>query len=188
VPGLEFCVHSRSNPTAENDLNLSISSFLFDVLVVATETHSVAADSNELAKAERTMEHGTRVSVLEVEGTLRAPMNRELGHRVETLLCRGERRVVLDLVRLTDIDAAGVGELVSAFNMTNAAGGILRIARASRRVRRLLDVTGVLSLLSPDSETRLERTVAQAATVSVHARPAGCHSSFLQALAVPLAK
>jgi hypothetical protein len=69
----------------------------------------------KLAKADRTMEHGTRVSVLEVEGTLRAPMNRELSHRVETLLCRGERRVVLDLVRLTDIDAAGVGELVGAF-------------------------------------------------------------------------
>ena len=67
------------------------------------------------------MEHGTQVSVLEVEGTLRAPMNRELGHRVEALLCRGERRVVLDLVRLTDIDAAGVGELVGAFNMTNEA-------------------------------------------------------------------
>jgi anti-anti-sigma factor len=142
----------------------------------------------KLAKADRTMEHGTRVSVLEVEGTLRAPMNRELGHRVETLLCRGERRVVLDLVRLTDIDAAGVGELVGAFNMTNAAGGILRIARASRRVRHLLDVTGVLSLLSPDSETRLERTVAQAATVSVRARPADCYSFLLQALAVPLAK
>jgi anti-anti-sigma factor len=110
-------------------------------------------------------------------------MNGELGHRVEALLCRGERRVVLDLVRLTDIDAAGVGELVGAFNMTNAAGGILRIAHASRRVRHLLHVTGVLSLLSADSETRLERTVAQAATGEFRARPAGCYSFLLQALA-----
>jgi anti-anti-sigma factor len=106
------------------------------------------------------MEQGTQVSVLQIEGTLRAPMNAELRHRVEALLCRGERQVVLDLVQLTDIDAAGVGELVGAFNVTTAAGGTLRIARANRRVRYLLDITGVSSVLSAESETRLERTVA----------------------------
>jgi hypothetical protein len=39
---------------------------------------------------------------------------------VYSLLLDGERRILLDLGRLSDLDAGGVGELVHAFNTTNA--------------------------------------------------------------------
>jgi anti-sigma B factor antagonist len=110
--------------------------------------------SVETAKADKfTMHHLEQCSdpsILRVEGSLRAPMHHELARRVETLLEGGERRLVLDLARLSEIDAAGVGELVEAFNRTSAAGGVLRIAHASRRVRTLLDLTGVSKLLRED--------------------------------------
>jgi hypothetical protein len=41
-----------------------------------------------------------------------------------------------------------MGELVRAFNSTSAAGGVLQEAHVTRRVRQLLDVTGVLKLLT----------------------------------------
>jgi len=108
----------------------------------------------ETVKADKSMtrhlEQRPNPSILRVEGSLRAPMHNELARRVETLLDRGERRLVLDLARLSEIDAAGVGELVEAFNRTSAAGGVLRIAHASRRVRTLLDLTGVSKLLTAD--------------------------------------
>ena len=91
-------------------------------------------------------------SILEVEGTLRVPVNSELSQRIRALLSCGERRILLDLSRLSDIDAAGVGELVRAFNTTSAAGGVLQIAHASRRVRQLLDIAGVLKLLTAGAE------------------------------------
>ena len=94
------------------------------------------------------LEQCTHRSILEVEGTLRAPVNAELSQRVQALLARGERRILLDLSRLSDMDAAGVGELVRAFNTTSAAGGILQIVDASRRVRQLLNIAGVLKLLT----------------------------------------
>ena len=97
------------------------------------------------------LEQCTHRSILEVEGTLRAPVNAELSQRVQALLARGERRILLDLSRLSDMDAAGVGELVRAFNTTNAAGGILQIVDASRRVRQLLNIAGVLKLLTAGS-------------------------------------
>jgi anti-anti-sigma factor len=59
---------------------------------------------------------------------------------------------VLDLARLADIDAAGIGELMRAFQMTNAAGGVLQIARANRRVRHLLQVAGVFAILTVASD------------------------------------
>src|SRR5262245_10670944 len=89
----------------------------------------------------------TRCSVLEVSGTLRAPVTADLRERVAALLERGERRIILDLKSLTDIDAAGVGELVHAFNLTTAAGGALHVARATARTRRLLLAAGLSGLL-----------------------------------------
>jgi anti-sigma B factor antagonist len=80
-------------------------------------------------------------------------MQTELRHRVDTLLDRGERWLVLDLRTLSGIDAAGVGELVRAFNRTRAAGGMLQVANTGRRVQTLLDVTGVSTLLTAYRET-----------------------------------
>lgn len=104
------------------------------------------------------LERFTKLSVLEIEGTLRAPGTGELRQRVQALLNRGERRILLDLARLSGIDAAGVGELVRAYRTTNAAGGVLRIAHASRRVRHLLQVAGLLKLLSAGVEAWPDET------------------------------
>ena len=92
------------------------------------------------------------VAILPVEGALRAPATTKLRYRLEGLLDRGERRVVLDLARLSAIDAAGIGELVRAFSTMQASGGVLRIAHANRHVRALLHVTGVSTLLDPEAD------------------------------------
>ena len=91
-------------------------------------------------------------STIEVEGTLRAPLSADLRHSVETLLRRGHRCILLNLARLSDIDAAGIGELLHAYERTRAAGGVLRISHASRHVRQLLDVTEISRFLdaAPD--------------------------------------
>jgi anti-anti-sigma factor len=92
--------------------------------------------------------HSPRSSVLHVEGALRSPLNGDLRHQVQALIDRGERNVVLDLTRLADLDAAGIGELVRMYSMMIAANGTFRIAHASRQVRRILDRVGLFKLLS----------------------------------------
>jgi len=98
------------------------------------------------------LEQGTTVSILQVEGTLRVPVSSDLRQRVEAMLRRGKRRIVVDLSRLSAIDAAGVGELVGTFNAAREAGGVLQVAHASRRVRHLLHITGVLTFLAAGAE------------------------------------
>jgi anti-sigma B factor antagonist len=100
------------------------------------------------------LEHCTHPSVLEVDGRLQVPVNSKLIQRVRTRLFRGERRILLDLSRVTAIDAAGVGELIRAFNATRAAGGELRVARANSRIFRLLEVAGVLRCLTAGPSAR----------------------------------
>jgi anti-anti-sigma factor len=94
------------------------------------------------------LEPGTEPWTVQVEGKLQAPVNSELRQKVEAALARGERRVLLNLSRLADIDAAGIGELVRIFNMTRAVGAVLQVAHASRYVKRLLDITGLHTPLS----------------------------------------
>jgi anti-anti-sigma factor len=91
------------------------------------------------------------VVVVQLDRQLRAPVKGVLRRAVAGLLRRGERRLVLDLARLDDIDAEGVGELVVAATAANAAGAELQIAHPNRRVRRLLEVAGVLGVLGGDS-------------------------------------
>ena len=88
------------------------------------------------------------MSVVRLQGSLRAPIRRSLRRQVRALLRRGERRIVIDLTEVLFIDAAGIGELVRAFNMSAAAHGQLRIVNATRWVRQILEFVGLFELLT----------------------------------------
>ena len=88
------------------------------------------------------------VSVLRIEGSLRTPLSGELRRRVQALLTRGERRIVLDLGRVPDLDAGGIGELVRVYNLTIERDGALWIANASETVQRILERVGLFHLLN----------------------------------------
>jgi anti-anti-sigma factor len=138
-----------------------------DRLVEGVATRAIVAEIVARRRPAMTREHssltslaaGTHATVLEVDGGLRAPVSTELRERVTALLGRGERRIVLDLARLADIDAAGIGELVNVMNAANAAGAMLRIAQATRHVRRLLRATGLSGLLSDGPDTLEHRVL-----------------------------
>jgi anti-anti-sigma factor len=87
------------------------------------------------------------VCVLDLEGALRAPLTSELPQKVQTLLRRGSRTIVLDLTGVSSIDAAGIGQLVRLYNVTAAAHGVLRIVHVGARVRELLQRVALLELL-----------------------------------------
>jgi anti-anti-sigma factor len=93
-------------------------------------------------------------AVVHVQGALRVPTDDELRHNVRTLLCRGERSIVLDLGRVSAIDAAGVGQLVRAYNLTRAVNGTLRIKHAAPKVREMLVRAGLFNRLSAPSAQR----------------------------------
>ena len=86
--------------------------------------------------------------VLWLDDAFRAPVTGELRHRVHELLRRGERHLVLNMARVSSIDAAGVGELVRAYNVTDAANGELRIGHATPWVREVLARAGLFHLLT----------------------------------------
>jgi anti-anti-sigma factor len=91
--------------------------------------------------------------VLYLDGRLWTPVPHELRHRVKELVHRGERCIVVDLARVSSIDAAGVGELVRAYNIARAADGTLRVANASLWVRDVIERAGLGPVLLHDRAT-----------------------------------
>jgi anti-anti-sigma factor len=89
-----------------------------------------------------------RVAVLHPQGPLRAPVPATLRHDVQRLLDGGQRLILLDLSCVPEVDAAGVGEVVRAYNMATAARGALSVGRTADRVAELLDRAGLLQKLS----------------------------------------
>jgi anti-anti-sigma factor len=67
---------------------------------------------------------------------------------VRALLRCGQREIVVDVGRLSSIDAAAVGQLVRAYNVTRALKGGLRLANATARVREVLERVGLFDVLS----------------------------------------
>jgi anti-anti-sigma factor len=123
----------------------------------------MSRDAQSVAPASRVNRPGTAIAVvlgpcvddvcaLHLQGPLRAPVPRELRHGVRDLLARGARAIVVDLARVPRIDAAGVGELVRAYNTTTGANAGLRIVHATVWVREILERVRLFDLLSAEWE------------------------------------
>lgn len=82
--------------------------------------------------------------------------------RLRSLIAAAGPRVVLDLSRVTFMDASSLGVLASAGERARLAGGAVRLVGASRQVRRIVTLTeldGVLPMFDTVQEA-LDDTMA----------------------------
>jgi anti-sigma B factor antagonist len=101
------------------------------------------------------------VVILEPSGALTfADGQVALNERIRSLVDRGHRQVVINLAGVEYVDSAGLGELVNAQAILSKAGGRLRLAGATQRVRELLSVTRLLTVLQAfDTEAEAVRSL-----------------------------
>ena len=59
----------------------------------------------------------------------------------------GPRLVVINFGGVPSIDAAGLGELIAAFNTLQRVGGTLRLACVPKRIRDVIEITHLTSIL-----------------------------------------
>jgi anti-sigma B factor antagonist len=68
------------------------------------------------------------------------------------LLARGEKKVLLNLERVTYMDSAGTGELVAAYTSCNNNGASLKLLNLTAKVRDLLMFTQLISVFEDYSD------------------------------------
>jgi anti-anti-sigma factor len=111
----------------------------------------------------------TGVTILHLEGRLvtqskRVPSLRAI---VGDLVRQGRLVVLLDMTAVTDIDAHGLGALVSSLTTLERHGGQMALVAPSDRIRRLLAITRLDTVFAiydsePEALVRCRPTVAPA--------------------------
>ena len=105
----------------------------------------------------RTAQLSPESYVVSVEGELDLHTAPELEQALGTILVRGGRNVVVDLVDLVFIDSTALATLVRAQPRFRSKGGRLLLVTEDRRILRTLQITGLDRVF--DIEPRLGKAV-----------------------------
>ena len=70
-----------------------------------------------------------------------------LKERVGALIRGGHKKLLLNLSEVPYVDSAGLGEVVRAYIAVNQQGGKLKLLGVARRIRDLLALTKLLTVL-----------------------------------------
>ena len=95
------------------------------------------------------------VSIIDISGSSTTPDGDPvaLRQRVNALLLRGHRRIVLTFANVRTIDSSWLGEIVESYKLSASNGAIIKLAAVGPQLRSLLHTTGLKSVLeSYDSE------------------------------------
>jgi len=77
---------------------------------------------------------------------------RELEDLRREVLEQSDSRVIIDLSRVTKIDSAGLGQLMSCYSHLVRNQGSLKVVNAMPEIRKLLDMTGISKLIPAFSD------------------------------------
>jgi anti-sigma B factor antagonist len=91
--------------------------------------------------------------VVACSGKLVAGVTEVLYTEVKALIQR-DRRLVLDLTDLVQMDSMGLGTIVRLYASAKSAGCELELINLSARVRELFGITGLLSIFGTCGEHR----------------------------------
>jgi anti-sigma B factor antagonist len=90
-----------------------------------------------------------RVTVLGPKGRLDVESALDLRERMKTLVDGGVSQIVIDLGDVSFVDSTGLGAIISGLKRTRQVGGDLRIARPTREVLTVLELTSLDRVLRP---------------------------------------
>ena len=92
------------------------------------------------------------------ETRLMYPLLVDFSGAVTTLVAAGEKKVLIDLSKVTYVDSATIGCLMDLYRQSAAAGGSLGLAGVQKRVETMLTMTGAHKFLPmfPDEASALQ--------------------------------
>ncbi|MGD0955672.1 MAG: STAS domain-containing protein [Candidatus Acidiferrales bacterium] len=75
------------------------------------------------------------------------------------LLASGKRKILFNLSEVDYIDSGGLGELVAAYTAAQNAGGELKLANLTTRVRGIIQITRLYTVFDvhPDERSALSK-------------------------------
>jgi len=88
------------------------------------------------------------VSVVRVgETRLMYPLLADFSSAILGLITQGEKRILIDLSRVTYVDSATIGCFMDMYRQATAAGTALKLSGVQKRVETMLTMTGAQNFL-----------------------------------------
>lgn len=86
-------------------------------------------------------------AVIEFEGkVIGGPDAVRLNEKLHELISAGKTNVIIDLGKVKFMNSSGLGMLISSLTTLRKAGGDLRIANHSEKIKELLEITQLASV------------------------------------------
>ncbi len=95
------------------------------------------------------------ITTIAMEHSLAIECGDALHRTVLDLLDDGRRALIVDLVGVSRLDAAGIGQLVRAFTAVRERGGALKVVVRCDQIRELLDRTKLTTIVPTFSSVDL---------------------------------
>jgi anti-sigma B factor antagonist len=109
----------------------------------------------ELRASNLAWRHSQGVSVLQFRKHAELTHSaKELDELRREVLEQSDSRVIIDLSRVTRIDSAGLGQLMSCYSHLVRNNGSLKVLNATPEVKKVLDMTGISTLISAFNDER----------------------------------
>jgi anti-anti-sigma factor len=109
----------------------------------------------ELRASNLAWRHSEGVSVLQFRKQAELTHSaKELAELRREVLEQSDSRVIIDLSRVTRIDSAGLGQLMSCYSHLVRNNGSLKVLNATPEVKKVLDMTGISTLISAFNDER----------------------------------
>ena len=100
------------------------------------------------------------VIVVDLAGNIRlGDGSMEFRRLIRQLAQNGEKKILLNLARVTYIDSSGLGEIVAGFTSLRKVDGRMKLLHLTRRVNELMMITKLLTVFETfDNETEAVRS------------------------------
>ena len=87
------------------------------------------------------------VVILDLQGKIRlGEGNLELHQALRLLVEKGEKKILLNLKEVSNIDSSGLGELIAGYATLQKNGGDLKLLNLTERVSELMMITKLLTV------------------------------------------
>jgi anti-sigma B factor antagonist len=94
------------------------------------------------------------ITVLDLDGTFALGGHADFKHQVEAIITGGNRKLLINLAKVSYMDSSGLGELISGYSQMRRVSGQMKLLNLSKRINQLLVITKLISVFETfDSES-----------------------------------
>ena len=104
------------------------------------------------------------ITVLDLEGTFVLGGDADFKKHVETAITSGNRKLLVNLAKVSYMDSSGLGELISGYTKMQRVSGQMKLLNLSKRLNQLLVITKLITVFETfDSESEAISSFTKAA-------------------------